>query len=205
MVLVTVSAVSWYIALEGVDGSGKSTVAAALAERFAAEKSDVLVVREPGGTPVGEAVRGLLLDSEELGVWAEVFLFAAQRAELVRTVVKPALQRGTHVISDRTYYSSIAYQGRGRGLGMREIREINEAGLDGTMPHHVFVLAIDPKSALERQENPDRIGREGVAFQTLVQDAYRQLAENDDKVRLIDADRPLDEVVDEIWGLIDRD
>ena len=205
MVLVTVSTVSLYIALEGVDGSGKSTVAAALAERFEAEQSDVLVVREPGGTPVGEAVRGLLLDSDELGVWAEVFLFAAQRAELVRTVVKPALQRGTRVISDRTYYSSIAYQGKGRGLGMSEIREINEAGLEGTTPDQVFVLMIDPGSALDRQENPDRIGREGVAFQTLVQDAYRQLAESDEKVSLIDADRALHEVVDDIWGLIDRE
>ena len=187
--MVTVSTVSLYIALEGVDGSGKSTIAARLADRFEADGSDVVVVREPGGTPVGEAVRALLLDSKELGVWAEVFLFAAQRAELVRTVVRPALGRETHVISDRTYYSSIAYQGSGRGLGMNEIRAINEKGLEGTVPDRVFVLMIDPRSALARQENPDRIGREGVQFQTVVQDAYRTLADEEDKVELVDADR----------------
>ena len=104
--------VSKYIALEGGDGSGKSTVSAALQSRLEESGRPVIVVREPGGTPLGEAVRGLLLDSDRIDDWAEVFLFAAQRAELARQVVTPALDTGKWVISDRTYYSSIAYQGR---------------------------------------------------------------------------------------------
>ena len=113
---VSVAFVSKYIALEGGDGSGKSTVAAAIAAHLEAAGAEVLVVREPGGTPLGEVVRGLLLDSDSLDVWAEVFLFAAQRAELAREVIAPALDSGKWVVSDRTYYSSIAYQGRGRVL-----------------------------------------------------------------------------------------
>ncbi|MFB3109900.1 MAG: dTMP kinase, partial [Acidimicrobiia bacterium] len=111
---VSVAFVSKYIALEGGDGSGKSTVVVALATRLETDGGEVVMVREPGGTPLGEVVRGLLLDSDRLDDWAEVFLFAAQRAELAREVIAPALSAGKWVVSDRTYYSSIAYQGRGR-------------------------------------------------------------------------------------------
>jgi thymidylate kinase len=120
--LVTVAKVSKYIALEGVDGSGKSTVARALVAGLASSGEEAILVREPGGTALGEVVRSLLLDSERLDDWAEVFLFAAQRSELAREVVLPALERGTWVVSDRSYYSSIAYQGRGRGLGEEKVR-----------------------------------------------------------------------------------
>ena len=147
---VSVAFVSKYIALEGGDGSGKSTVAVALAARLETEGGEVVMVREPGGTPLGEVVRGLLLDSERLDDWAEVFLFAAQRAELARQVIAPALRAGKWVVSDRTYYSSIAYQGSGRGLGEDDVRAINEKGLDGVVPDHVFVLDVDPETALAR-------------------------------------------------------
>ena len=194
--LVTVASVSSYIAIEGVDGSGKSTVAAALAGRFEAMGETVVCVREPGGTPVGEAVRGLLLDSDSLDTWAEVFLFAAQRAELVKTVVKPALERGEWVISDRTYYSSIAYQGRARGVGEERVRAFNEAGLEGIVPDHVFVLDVDPSVALERQSAPDRIGRLGVDFQSEVAAGYRELAKAEEKVVLVDGSLAVDDQVD---------
>ncbi|HEX6147920.1 MAG TPA: dTMP kinase, partial [Acidimicrobiia bacterium] len=118
-----------YIALEGGDGSGKTTLSSALAAQLRSDGDEVVEVREPGGTPLGEAVREMLLDSDHVDPWAEVFLFAAQRAQLVREVVAPALSRGAWVISDRTYYSSIAYQGRARGLGEEKVREINEIGL----------------------------------------------------------------------------
>ncbi len=180
--------VNLYLAIEGVDGSGKSTVAGILERRLSDLGHSVTTVREPGGTPVGEAVRGLLLQSESLDVWAEVFLFAAQRAELARTVVAPALGRGEWVISDRSYYSSIAYQGRGRGLGMQRIREINETGLDGVQPDRVFVLEVDPAVALSRQEDPDRIGREGVEFQSSVRAAYLDLAETEERVMVLAGD-----------------
>ena len=194
--------VSKYIALEGGDGSGKSTVSAALSTRLAELGHPVLVVREPGGTPLGEAVRGLLLDSDRIDDWAEVFLFAAQRAELARQVVTPALDAGKWVISDRTYYSSIAYQGRARGLGVDLVRSINETGLDGVFPDHVIVLDVDPEKALARQDDPDRIGKEGVEFQTAVRDGYLHLGRTDPLVSVLDGSLPIDDLVDQIMEIV---
>lgn len=192
-----------YIALEGGDGSGKSTVARALAERLEAAGEQVVVVREPGGTPLGEAIRDLLLESETLDDWAEVFLFAAQRAELARAVIDPALSTGKWVVSDRTYYSSIAYQGRARDLGESEVRGINEQGLGGTIPDHVFVLDVDPGAALARQHREDRIGKEGVEFQDRVRQSYRELARREPaRVTLLSGSMPVDELVDEILEVV---
>lgn len=192
------SNVSKYIALEGVDGSGKSTVGSALVARLGESGVAARLVREPGGTPVGEAIRDLLLHSDHLGPWAEVFLFAAQRAELVESVVTPALARGEWVVSDRSYYSSIAYQGHARGLGPDLIRSINETGLRGVTPDHIFVIDVDPDLALKRQSDADRIGREGVDFQTAVRDAYRSMAGTEDRVVVLDGALGVDELVDEI-------
>ena len=162
-------------------------------------------MREPGGTPLGEAVRELLLDSDHVDPWAEVFLFAAQRAQLVREVVAPALTRGAWVISDRTYFSSIAYQGRARGLGEHQVREINEVGLEGVVPGRVFVLEVDPGTGLGRQHRPDRIGSESVGFQEAVSDAYRDLAGADpDRVRLLDGRAPVETLVDQVMGALGR-
>jgi len=200
---VTVGFVSKYIALEGGDGSGKSTVSAALRTRLEELGRTVVVVREPGGTPLGEVVRGLLLDSERLDDWAEVLLFAAQRAELAREVVAPALESGEWVVSDRTYYSSIAYQGRARGLGVDRIRSINETGLDGVTPNHVFVLDVDPATALARQDHPDRIGREGVEFQASVREGYLDLGRTDPKVSILDGSASVDDLVDQIMKVVE--
>lgn len=194
---VSVVTVGRYIALEGSDGSGKSTVAKALVARLEAAGHEVVRVREPGGTAIGEVIRELLLESDVLDEWAEVFLFAAQRAELAREVVDPALAAGSWVVSDRSYYSSIAYQGRARGLGEDEVRAINERGLAGTVPDHVFVLEVDPADALARQAHADRIGREGVEFQADVLQAYRDLAEAEpERVRLLSGDLSVEEMVD---------
>lgn len=200
--LVTVVGVSKYVALEGVDGSGKSTVGQALLEALDRRGIEAILVREPGGTAVGEAVRSLLLDSETLDDWAEAFLFAAQRAELARDVIQPALDSGTWVISDRSYYSSIAYQGRARGLGEDNVRTINETGLDGVVPDFVFVLDVDPALALDRQDSPDRIGKEGIEFQAAVRDAYLELAKNEDKVTLLDGDLTVEEMISRIIEVI---
>jgi dTMP kinase len=195
--------VSRYIALEGGDGSGKSTVARALADCLEGIGEDVITVREPGGTPLGEAIRELLLDSETLDHWAEVFLFAAQRAELAREVVVPALESDTWVVSDRSYYSSIAYQGRARGLGEAAVRQINELGLDGAVPDYVFVLDVEPEAALARQHREDRIGSEGVDFQKLVREAYLELARAEpDRVHVLAGDLSVDEMVDEILEIV---
>ena len=196
------SDVSEYLALEGVDGSGKTTVGIALIEALGQHGHQAILVREPGGTRVGEAVRGLLLDSDDLDDWAEVFLFAAQRSELARSVVLPALQSDTWVVSDRTYYSSIAYQGRARGLGEDRVREINETGLDGVLPDHVFILDVDPAVALARQHSPDRIGKEGIEFQSAVRQAYLDLARVEEKVVVIDGSLSIEQMVTRILEVV---
>lgn len=194
--------VSKYIALEGGDGSGKSTVSAALRTRLEEAGRSVVVVREPGGTPLGEVVRGLLLDSDRLDDWAEVFLFAAQRAELTSEVVAPALEAGEWVLSDRTYYSSIAYQGRARGLGEDLVRSINETGLNGVVPDHVFVLDVEPETALARQDRPDRIGGEGVEFQAAVREGYLNLSRSDPRVTILDGSLSVADLVDRIFEMV---
>ncbi len=195
-----------YLALEGGDGSGKTTVASALADRLQGQGQRVVLVREPGGTELGERVRDIVLDSDHVDRWAEVFLFAAQRAQLARDVILPALDEGAWVISDRSYYSSIAYQGRARGLGEARVRQINEIGLEGIEPDHVFVLEVDPGTALGRQKRPDRIGAESVEFQQQVYQAYADLArEEPHRVVLLRGDEPVDSLVDRILAVIDVD
>lgn len=200
--VVTVSPVSKYIALEGVDGSGKSTVGQALVERLESCGETAILVREPGGTALGEAIRTLLLDSDDLDDWAEVFLFAAQRAELAREVIAPALDMGTWVVSDRSYYSSIAYQGRARGLGEAEVRSINETGLAGVVPDHVFVLDVEPDVALARQDTPDRIGKEGVDFQSAVRSCYLDLAATEEKVMVLDGSKSVGDMTEAIMAVL---
>lgn len=188
-----------YLAIEGVDGAGKSTVAAAVAAELRSRGREVVEVREPGGTEIGEQIRTLLLHGDDMAPWTEALLFAAQRAQLAASVVRPALDRGAVVLSDRTYYSSLAYQGGARGLGVDEVRAVNEAGLAGTVPDLVAVLWLDPHVALDRQEGIDRIGGNGNDFQAAVAGTYRDLAESDpDRVVLIDADRPVSDIVEDI-------
>jgi dTMP kinase len=135
--------------------------------------------------------------------WTEALLFAAQRAQLAAQVVGPALARGDWVVSDRSYYSSLAYQGGARGLGIDTVRRVNEAGLAGVLPDLVAVLSLPADRALSRQDGLDRIGGAGAGFQQEVAEAYLRLAAEDPgRVRLIDATRPVAQVVDEIMGLL---
>lgn len=192
---------SRYIAIEGGDGSGKSTVTSALEERLLSEGHQVLVVREPGSTELGEAIRELLLDGEDMAPWSEAYLFAAQRAQLTAETVAPALEAGKWVISDRTYYSSIAYQGGARGLGLETVRSVNEAGLNGVEPDIVFVLDLEVGVALDRQESTDRIGGEHQQFHQAVRDAYRVLAADEpERVILIDNTAPTDAVIERMMS-----
>lgn len=189
-----------YVALEGIEGAGKSTVAAHLAAAIERAGHPVVSVREPGGTAAGERIRDLLLDPEaRLIPWAEALLFAAARSELAAEVVAPALASGAWVVSDRTVYSSLAYQGGARGLGVDVVRSVNEAGLDGVWPDVVVLLRVDAETGLERQAVPDRIGSEGVRFQSDVAAAFDALATEDPgRFVVVDASRPVDEVVDEV-------
>ena len=203
--LVSVANVSRYIALEGIDGSGKSTVASALAARLEGQGETVVTVREPGGTPMGEVVRQLLLDSDRLDDRAEALLFAAQRAVLAGDVITPALDNGHWVISDRTYYSSIAYQGRARELGEDWVRELNEWAVRGVVPDLVVVLDVDPEEGLRRQHRADRIGKEGVDFQSRVRSAYMELGRaHPDRVLILEGALGVEEMVDRIMDRLGR-
>ena len=194
-----------YVALEGIEGAGKSTIALYLADHLHSTGRNVVIVREPGGTPPGEGIRDLLLHGEHLEPWTEALLFAAQRAQLVAEVVRPALAAGTWVISDRTVYSSLAYQGGARGLGVETVRSVNAAGLLGTWPELVVVLELEPATGLSRQAVPDRIGAEGVQFQQRVADTFAALAEIEpDVFRMVRADRSLAEVIASVIEVVDE-
>ena len=151
-----------YIAFEGVEGAGKSTVVRMLAERLRSEGHEVVEVREPGGTRLGDAIRGLLLDGDSpMAPWAEASLFAAARAQLAAEVVGPAIERGAWVLSDRTVYSSLAYQGGGRRLGLEEVRTLNALALDGTWPDLVVWLDVDADIFSEPWQRVQLLTRSG--------------------------------------------
>ena len=189
-----------YIAFEGVEGAGKSSVAAAVAERLRASGIDVLEVREPGGTSVGEAVRAILLDGEQHPLpRAEAALFASARAQLIAERVRPALEAGRWVVSDRSAYSSLAYQAGGRGLPMDEVRTLNDIAIGGLWPTTVFLLRIESDQGLLRQAVADRIGAESGAFFAQVVRTFDELAEAEpDRFDVVDATVGLDEVVEEV-------
>lgn len=191
---------SRYLALEGIEGAGKSTVARRIAQWLRERDEEVMEVREPGGTAVGEAVRAVLLDpAGRVSPLAEALLFAASRAELAAEVIGPALAEGTWVVGDRSVYSSLAYQGVGRGLGVERVRSINRFGLGEVWPDLVILLRVDPDLGLGRQEVADRFDREGAEYWSLVAKAYDDLAAGEpDRFMVVAADRPLDAVVAEV-------
>jgi len=193
-----------YIALEGIEGAGKSTVAVALARLIEKSGHDVLAVREPGGTSTGEQVRRVLLDpGGDVAPWSEALLFAAARAQLAYEVVEPALQRGTWVVSDRSVYSSLAYQGAGRGLGIDEVLAVNAPGLGRTLPDVVCLLKLDAADGLARQRVPDRIGAAGHDFLEAVAAGFNLLADREpERFVVVDATLARHEVVDTLWKVI---
>ncbi|HSJ29418.1 MAG TPA: dTMP kinase [Acidimicrobiia bacterium] len=191
-----------YVGFEGVEGAGKSTVVQAVSDRLTSAGENVVVVREPGGTWVGEEIRRLLLHSDALSDWTEAALFAASRAELVRRVVAPELERGAWVLSDRTYYSSLAYQGGGRQLGVEAVRTLNEQVLGGVVPDLVVLLAVDPVVGFARETDRDRIGSEGLEFQRRVAETYDRIAAEDVKVRRVDTAGSVEDVVADVMTVL---
>ena len=183
-----------FVSFEGVDGSGKSTQAELLAEHLRFAGRDAVLTREPGGTPLGEAVRELLLGGEAMTPWAEATLFAAARAELVAAVIAPALERGAWVVCDRFVDSSLAYQGIARGLGVEEVLELNLTVIGGRLPDRTFVLLLED-AASRLDATPDRMEREGDAFRTAVNEAYRELAERfPERLVLLDGALPVEDI-----------
>ncbi|MBT8200975.1 MAG: dTMP kinase [Acidimicrobiia bacterium] len=194
-----------YIAFEGVDGAGKTTVAGRVADALRHDGFDVVMVREPGGTPIGEAVRQILLEAGESMVpRTEALLFAAARTQLAAEVIEPALAHGSFVLSDRTVYSSLAYQGGGRNLGVESVREPNVWGLGKVWPDLVIWLDVDPETGLFREDGADRISNEGPALMQAVAGAYRALSESEpERIHRIDAGQDLDRVVADCLAVIE--
>ena len=164
-----------YVVFEGLEGCGKSTHVARLAESLGA-----VATREPGGTTVGAALRAAMLDpaNTSLSTRAEALMMAADRAQHVAEVVRPALATGRHVVSDRSVYSSLAYQGWGRGLGEGEVRRINDWALEGTWPDLVVLIdaPLDVLTERMKKRELDRFEREDQSFFQRVHDGFRAMA-----------------------------
>jgi dTMP kinase len=192
-----------FVTLEGIDRSGKTTQARLLCEALG---DRALAVREPGGTVVGERVRELLKD-RSIFVYSrtEALLFAAARAELVFEVIKPALEDGKIVVSDRFLDSSLAYQGGARGLGVDEVARVNEFATAGVRPDVTILLDLSPDAAAARAGvEVDRFEQEGATLQERVRDAYDKLAERDsDRWIRIDADRDPDLVHRDVLAVVE--
>ena len=189
-----------FVTFEGVDWSGKSTQAALLAGWLSEEGRKVLLTREPGGTPVAEAVREVVLHGHDMTPWAEAALYAAARADHVEHAIRPALERGEDVVCDRYIDSSVAYQGIGRGLGEDEVRELNLLVTRGLLPDRTFLVLLDPEEARRRGAGqPDRIEREGEDFWRRVDDGFRSLASAfPGRIVTVDGSRSPDEIAEEV-------
>jgi dTMP kinase len=195
--------VGHFVVLEGGDASGKSTQARLLVERLRALGRDVVPTFEPGATEAGAAIRTVFLDgAAAIDPVTEALLLAADRAQEVADVVRPALTRGADVVSDRYIPSSLAYQGVGRGLGVDEVEKLNRWATGGLEPDLVIVLDVDEAVAAARRPGPgDRLERAGTDFHAAVREAYRTLAADRDWA-LIDGSGEIDTVAERLWSVV---
>ena len=182
-----------FVSLEGIDGSGKSTQARLLAEALGPE---TVAIREPGGTDAAERIRELLTDTAlPLEPLAELLLFLAARADLTERVIRPALEAGRNVVSDRFSDSSVAYQGAARGLGVGEVIGLCDTATDGLWPDLTLLLKVDPEVGLGRAAGDDRFESEGLDLQRAVAEAYEEIAIiASDRMVVVDATGSIDEV-----------
>lgn len=198
-----------FVTLEGGEGSGKSVQTLRLAGRLEARGLDVVATREPGGTPVGESVRGIVLHppgGARVDPLAELLLFEAARAQLVATVIRPALERGAVVLCDRFADSSLAYQGYGRGIDLDLVERLNAIATGNLRPDLTLLLdvPVDVGLARRRQEGGlNSLDGEDVAFHERVRQGYLALARREPaRWRVIDATRSVDEVAEAVWSAV---
>lgn len=189
-----------FISLEGIDGSGKTTLRELLVS--ALNSDNIISIREPGGTYISEKIRAVLLDAQNMGMAArtEALLYAAARSQVVEEIIRPALNEGKLVLADRYLDSTIAYQGYGRGLDLAFLTQLNNLCTGGLKPDLTLVLDVDPLEGLRRrdQEKPDRLEQEGISFQQKVREGYLAVASREpERVKVIDASRDKNEVLAE--------
>lgn len=197
-----------FIVVEGIDGSGKSTVAARIADDLTRRGRKVLRTREPGGTPLSEKIRALLLDAKnsEMVPFTELFLYMASRAQLVDEVIRPSLKDGVDVVCDRYYYSTAAYQGAAGRVGIPVVLDVAEKIARFEKPDLVALLDVDPAVARAREGiRNDRVESKGLDYQKRVRSGFLKLARRDRRrIRVIDAGRPSDEVFEDVKKAVDR-
>ena len=195
-----------FITMEGPDGSGKTTQIEKLKAYLEDKGYDVLITREPGGTRISEAVRGIILNKDftEMDPVTEMLLYASARAQLVAESIGPAIESGKAVISDRFVDSSVVYQGIARGLGIDTVYEVNKSAIRGYEPDITFLLDLPAEVGIARKKNQaelDRMENETIEFHKMVADGYRRLAAlNENRIKTIDAALPIDEIYDIIKG-----
>jgi len=199
-----------FFVFEGIDGSGKSTQAGLLAAALEARGLAVTRVRDPGGTPLSDRIRALLLDPESpVAPATELCLYAAARAQLVHEVIRPALEAGRIVVSDRFTWSTFAYQGAGRGLDAGHIARLEDVSCAGLRPSHVFVLDLDPAARAarigKRGEALDRLEREGDGFFNRVRNGFLERASAHPGLgTVLDATKPPEELHAAVMAVVEK-
>lgn len=199
------------ISFEGSEGSGKSTQIARLAERFQKDGREVLSTREPGGTEIGEQIRNIIVHNskgDEMCAETELLLFAAARAQVVREVIVPALQRGAIVLSDRYLDSSTVYQGIGRNLGADPVAQINRFAVGAVMPDLTVVIDVPTEVGLARVKQrasdlPDRMERENIEFYQKIREGYLVLAQSmGNRFVVVDGTQTQDAIEKKVWAAV---
>ncbi len=200
-----------FITFEGLDFSGKSTQVGLLADALSRSGAKTLVLRDPGGTAIGERIRAVLLDRELLDMsdFTELFLFSASRSQLVQEIIKPALHAGTIVVCDRFYDSTTAYQGWGRGLSLEAIKSINRVAADGLLPAITYFIDI-PVSEIElrmkrQKAGADRMEMSGRAFYERAREGFLQLAKEEPRFEVIDGRMSIEEIRQKVWNRFERE
>jgi dTMP kinase len=198
-----------FITFEGGEGCGKSTHIQRIADRLRAQGRSVLTLREPGGTGVGEQIRHVLQHSRQSAAMtpeAEVLLFSASRAQLVRELIRPALAQGEVVLCDRFFDSTTVYQGAGRKIDAHSIAFLNQFAVGDCLPHLTVLIDLDPRIGLERvkgRELFDRMENESLAFHERVRQGYLALARREpQRIKIIDGNQTIDTIAGQIWELV---
>lgn len=198
-----------FITFEGPDGSGKSTIIQKVYDYLIENNYDVIKTREPGGSPIAEKIRNLILDTEniKMGYRTEALLYAASRAQHVEETILPALNENKIVLCDRFLISSLAYQGVGRGLGIENVRNINEFAINGVFPDFVLFFDVDPITTLKRKsslDTADRLEKEGNNFHERVYNGYKEILNSEKNIEIIDATQSVEDVFSQCIEVLKR-